>query len=76
MADDFAAISVEDLIVSFASTIAGLAYAKLEAKNLPEAKQAIDALQSLVPHAGAEHAKDLQNALANLQVAFAAAATG
>jgi hypothetical protein len=73
VADDLAAISVEELVVSSASTIAGLAYAKLEAGNLSEAKQAIDALQSLVPHAGPEHARDLQNALANLQVAFAAA---
>jgi hypothetical protein len=76
VADEFAGLAVEDLVVSSASTIAGLAYAKLEANDLPEARKAIDALQSLLPHAGAEHARDLQSALANLQVAFAAAAAG
>jgi hypothetical protein len=72
----FAALPVEDLLASSASTIASLAYAKLEAGNLEEAKQAIDALQSLLPHTGAEHRRGLQSALTDLQVAFAAAASG
>ena len=73
MADDLASIGVEELIVSAAASLASLAYAKLEAKDLAEAKLAIDALQSLLPHVGDEHARDLQNALTGLQVAFVAA---
>jgi hypothetical protein len=73
VADDLASIGVEELIVSAAASLASLGYAKLEAKDLAQAKQAIDALQSLLPHVGEEHARDLRQALAGLQVAFVAA---
>jgi hypothetical protein len=66
----FAALGVEEFVVSAASTLATLAYAKLDAGNLPEAKQAIDALQSLVPHVGGDLGRELQNALTGLQLAF------
>ena len=68
--EQFAALGVEEFVVSAASTLATLAYAKLDAGNLPEAKQAIDALQSLVPHVGGDLGHELQNALTGLQVAF------
>ena len=76
VADELASIDVEELVVSAAASLATLGYAKLEAKDLAQAKQAIDALQSLVAHVDAEHARDLQNALAALQVAFVGASSG
>ena len=74
MADDLpTSISVEEFIVSAAAGLASLGYARLEAKDLAQAKQAIDALQSLLPHVGGEHRAGLQQALTGLQVAFVGA---
>ena len=70
-----ASFDVEQFIVSAASTIASLAYAKLEREDLPQAKKAIDALASLVPHVEGELAGDLKLALSRLQVAYADAAS-
>ena len=70
-----AALTVEQFVVSSASTLASLAYAKLEAKDLPEAKRAIDALASLLPHVEGELGQELQGVLSGLQVAFAQAAS-
>ncbi len=69
-------LTVEQLVVSAASTFASLAYAKLERKDLPEAKRAIDALASLVPHVEGDLGRELQSALTGLQVAYAEAVTG
>jgi len=73
VADDLASIGVEDFLVSAAAGLAGLGYARIEAKDLAQAKRAIDALQSLLPHVGDEHRAELQQALTGLQVAFVAA---
>ena len=73
VADDLASIGVEDFLMSAAAGLAGLGYARIEAKDLAQAKRAIDALQSLVPHVGDEHRAELQQALTGLQVAFVAA---
>ena len=73
VADDLASIGVEDFLMSAAVGLAGLGYARIEAKDLAQAKRAIDALQSLVPHVGDEHRAELQQALTGLQVAFVAA---
>jgi Zn-dependent protease with chaperone function len=62
---------VDQLLASAASTVASLAYAKLERQDLPQAKKAIDALASLVPHVEGELAGDLKLALSRLQVAYA-----
>ena len=70
-----ASFSVEQFLVSAASTIASLAYAKLERKDLSQAKKAIDALASLVPHVEGELAGELKLALSRLQVAYADAAS-
>jgi hypothetical protein len=70
-----AAFQVEQFVLSAASTLASLAYAKLEAGDLPQAKKAIDVLVALVPHVEGEVAADLRTALANLQVAYAEAAS-
>jgi hypothetical protein len=63
--------SVDQFILSAASTVASLAYAKLERKDLGEARKAIDALASLVPHVEGEVAGDLKLALSRLQLAYA-----
>jgi hypothetical protein len=73
VADDLASISVEEFLVSAAAGLASLGYARLEAKDLAQAKQAIDALQSLVPHIPGDLHTELQQALTGLQVAFVAA---
>ena len=73
--EQLAALRVEDFLVSAASTLASLASAKLEAKDLGEAKLAIDALGSLLPHVHGELAAELRSALTGLQVAFASAAS-
>jgi hypothetical protein len=70
-----AAFAVEQFLISAASTLASLAFAKLERNDLPQAKKAIDALASLTPHLEGELAADLGRALTNLQVAYAEAAT-
>jgi hypothetical protein len=75
VADDLASIGVEEFLVSAAAGLTSLAYARLEAKDLADAKLAIDALQSLLPHIRGEIHRDLQRALTGLQVAFADAAT-
>jgi hypothetical protein len=73
VADDLASIGVEEFLVSAAAGLASLGYARLEAKDLAEAKLAIDALQSLLPHISGDLQSDLQQALTGLQVAFVAA---
>jgi hypothetical protein len=69
------ALDVEQFLVSAASTVASLAFAKLERGDLGQAKQAIDALASLLPHVGEAARSELQPALTSLQVAFAQAAS-
>jgi hypothetical protein len=73
VADDLASISVEEFLVSAAAGLASLGYARIEAKDLTEAKLAIDALQSLLPLIGGEIHDDLQKAVTGLQIAFVAA---
>lgn len=73
--EQLASFAVEQFLLSAASTIASLAYAKLERDDLPQAKKAIDALASLVPHLEGELADDLALALTRLQVAYAEAAS-
>jgi hypothetical protein len=68
-----ASLSVGQFLVSAASTIASLAYAKLERNDLDEARKAIDALAALVPHLEGELADDLALALTRLQIAYSKA---
>ena len=75
LAEQLASFDVEPFLVSMASTIASLAFAKLDKGDLAQAKQAIDALQSLVPHIEGELKGDIQSALTQLQVAYAQAAS-
>ena len=67
---------VADLIVHTCSLFASFGYGKLspEALDLDEARLAIEALKALVPLLDEESRKDIQQVLANLQLAFAQAA--
>lgn len=68
-------IKVGQFLVSTASTLASLAYAKIESGDLDQAKSAIDAIQGLVPAMAGQvedgMRRDLESALANLKVAYA-----
>jgi hypothetical protein len=68
-----AALRVEHFLVSAASTLASLGFAKLEQGDLGEARKAIDALAALVPQLEGELAGDLAQALTQLQLAYAGA---
>jgi hypothetical protein len=77
VADDvqaqIARLRVDDVLAGGVSTLASVAFAKLEAGDLPEAKRAIDAVATMLPLLGdGELRRDLGAALANLQVAYAA----
>jgi hypothetical protein len=73
--EQLASLSVEQFLVSAASTIASLAYAKIEHRDLEQARKAIDALAALVPQLEGPLAADLGLALTSLQVAYAEAAS-
>jgi hypothetical protein len=76
LAAQLAALDVSQFVAAAASTIASLAYAKLEAGDLEQARQAIDALVALCPHVGSELKPDLERTVTSLQVAYAGAASG
>jgi hypothetical protein len=69
------------VIVSTVTTLAQLAYAKLdeEARDLDQARLAVDAIGALLPplegHAPDELLRDLRQMRANLQLAYADAAS-
>ena len=74
--EQLAAFAVEQFLISAASTLASLAFAKLEGRDLTQARKAIDALAVLLPHVEGGLRGELERALTNLQVAYAAAASG
>ena len=73
-------IEVGQFLVTTVSTLASLAYAKLEQGELEQAKAAIEAIRALQPvlegQVEADLLRDFGQALANLQVAYADAASG
>jgi hypothetical protein len=75
-AEQLAALDVGLLLASSASTVASLAYTKLERGDLAQAKLGIDAVAALVPLLEGDAKRDLGSVLANLQVAYAAKASG
>ncbi len=64
---------VEELVLHSASLFASLGYGKLsdEARDLEQARLAIEALKALVGVLPEEQRKDLQSVVANLQLAYA-----
>ena len=67
---------VEDFLVHTCSLLASLAFGKLaaEARDLGQARLAIEALKALQDLVPEEARRDVQQVVANLQLAFAAAA--
>ena len=73
-------IEVGQFLLTTVSTLASLAYGKLEQNELAQAKAAIEAIRTLLPvlegQVDAGLLRDFGQALANLQVAYADAASG
>jgi hypothetical protein len=80
LAEALRQIEVGQFLLSTVSTLASLAYGKIEQQELPQAKAAIDAIGALLPvlHGQVEDSlyRDFDRALANLRVAYADAASG
>jgi hypothetical protein len=82
LADRFVAelqkAKVSDLLAETCSVIASLGYAKLapETRDLEDARLAIEALKALAPLLQEGPGRDIRQVTANLQLAFAEAATG
>jgi hypothetical protein len=70
-AEQLAGLDLGLFLASAGSTIAGLVYAKLERKDLTQAKLGIDALTVLLPLLEGDAKRDLEAALTSLQVAYA-----
>ncbi len=77
-AEEIRKLKIEELLLSTASTLGQLAYVKLEAKDLDQARLAIDAVGALLPlldgNAEADMLRDFNQLLANLKLAYADAA--
>lgn len=80
--DALARLKVSDLLVQALSTVSSLAYHRLsdEARDLEEARLAIEALRALVPvlrgSVDDQLVRDFEGVTANLQLAYADAAGG
>jgi hypothetical protein len=75
IAAQITAIPIGSFLLSTLSTLASIAYGKLGAGQLDEARGAIDAVQALLPvlegRVEPELKRDFEQALANLQLAYA-----
>lgn len=73
-------LEVGQFLLSTVSTLASLAFGKLEQGELAQAKAAIDAIGALLPVLEGQIeeglVRDFERALANLRVAYADAASG
>jgi hypothetical protein len=66
---------VSDMLVHTCSMLASLGFGKLapEARDLEQGRLAIDALKALAPLLDEEPRRDIQQVIANLQLAYASA---
>jgi len=78
LVDELRKAKVEDMVMHSASLFASLAYGKLseEARDLEQARLAVDALQALVALLPEELRGDFRQVVSNLQLAYADAASG
>jgi hypothetical protein len=78
LAEDFRNLRVGDLLVSMCSMLGSLAFGKLsaEARDLEQARAAIEALKSLAPLLDEDARRDVQQLIASLQLAYAGSASG
>jgi hypothetical protein len=79
LAEQIKALKVPDLLISTVATLGQLAYVKLEARELDQARLAIDAVGALTPllegHADPDMLRQLNQLLADVRISFASAAT-
>jgi hypothetical protein len=74
LVEEFRKAKVDEFLVHTCSLLASLAYGKLDAKELDQARLAIDALKALQPLVPEAAGRELQGVVASLQLAFADAA--
>jgi hypothetical protein len=79
LAEQIKALKVPELVISTVATLGQLAYVKLEAGELDEARLAIDAVGALTPllegRADPEMVRQLNQLLADVRLSFASATT-
>ena len=80
LAEAIRRLEIAPFLLSTVSTLASLAYGKIEEGELEQARTAIDAVGALLPvlkgQVDEELLRDFDRALANLRVAYADAASG
>jgi hypothetical protein len=78
LAEAIRQIEVGQFLLTSVSTLASLAFAKIEQRELAQAKTAIDAIQAVLPLLRGQVddglLRDFERALTNLQLAYAGAA--
>ena len=74
-AEQIGTLSVDDLLLSSASTFLTVGQAKLERGELADARKAIDAALGLLPQLADEARRALEPAVTQLHVAYATAAS-
>ena len=77
IAEDFRRLQVPDILVSTCSMLGSLAFGKLsvEGRDLEQARLAIEALKAIGPLLPDGARRDVQQLTANLQLAYADAAS-
>jgi hypothetical protein len=77
-AEQIRQLKVADILLSTVSTLGQLAYVKLDAKQLDEARLAIDGIAALLPvlegHTEEQTLRDFKQLLANVRLSFTSAA--
>jgi hypothetical protein len=75
LAEELRKLRIQDLVLSTVTTLGQLTYAKLEARDLDQARLAIDAIAALLPtlegHVEADVVRDFRQVLANVRLAYA-----
>jgi len=77
LAEQIKALKVSDLLLSTVSTLGQLAYVKVDAEQLDEARLAIDSIAALLPslegHVDEQLLRDFNQLLANVRLSYAGA---
>ena len=75
LAEQIRQLKIEDILLSTVSTLGQLAYAKLDGKDVEQARLAIDAIAALLPtlegRVDEQVMRDFKQLLANLRLSFA-----
>ena len=74
LAEQIRLLKIEDIVLSTVTTLGQLTYAKLDARELDQARLAIDAIAALLPtledRVDAQIVRDFKRLLANLRMAY------